>query len=125
MRNTILILAIAALIGVFTNPPLEKHQKAIQEKVENLKEIDEDIDGDDLKKIGALLGEAIGLNTMEKYLNNNVRIEDLKVCSITQLKINGDYKTVGIGAFGKIFLFDDMKTFVEEKAEELKDKTNG
>ena len=125
MRNTILILAIAALIGVFTNPPLEKHQKAIQEKVENLKEIDEDIDGDDLKKIGALLGEAIGLNTMEKYLNNNVRIEDLKVCSLTQLKINGDYKTVGIGAFGKIFLFDDLKTFVEEKAEELKDKTKG
>jgi hypothetical protein len=124
MRNTLLILAIIALVGVFTNPPLEKHQRAIREKVENLKDINEDIDGDDLKKIGALLGEAIGLNTMEKYLNNNVKIEDLKVCSLTQLKMNGEYKTVGIGAFGKIFLFDDVKTYAEEKAEELKDKTN-
>ncbi|MGR3809032.1 hypothetical protein [Jiulongibacter sp. NS-SX5] len=125
MRNTLLVLAIIALVGVFTNPPLEKHQEAMKEKVENLSSIDEDISGDDIKKLGALLGDVIGLNTMEKYLNNNVKIEDLKICSLTKLKIKGDYKTVGVGAFGKIFLFDDVKTFVQEKAEELKDKTNG
>jgi len=120
MRNNLLILLAIALLGVFTNPPLEKHQKAIEDKVKSLKNLDGDVDGDTLKKLGALLGEAIGLNTMSKYLNNNVKIDDLKVLSLTKLKINGDYKTVGIGAFGKVFLFDDVKNFMDEKASEIK-----
>ncbi|MFT5884185.1 MAG: hypothetical protein ACI9IP_000640 [Arcticibacterium sp.] len=120
MRNNLLILLAIALLGVFTNPPLEKHQKAIEDKVKSLKNLDGDVDGDTLKKLGALLGEAVGLNTMSKYLNNNVKIHDLKVLSLTKLKINGDYKTVGIGAFGKVFLFDDVKNFMDEKASEIK-----
>ena len=119
MRKLVFLL-ILALIAVFTNPSLEKHQQAVAEKVKNLKEMDEDVDGDDLKRIGALLGDAIGLNTMEKYLNNNVKTEDLKVFSLTKLKINGEYKTVGIGAFGQVFLFDDIKSFVLEKSEEMR-----
>lgn len=122
MRNNLLILLVIALIGVFTNPPLEKHQEAIEQKVNDLENINGDVDGDTLKKLGALLGEAVGLNTMSKYLNNNVKIEDLKVLSLTKLKINGNYKTVGIGAFGKVFLFDDVKNFIESKASEVKSK---
>jgi hypothetical protein len=72
-----------------------------------------------LKKLGALLGDAIGLNTMEKYLNNIVEVEDLKVCSLTKLKINGNYKTVGIGAFGMVFLFDDVKSTIGDKLEDI------
>lgn len=77
--------------------------------MENIEEINGDIDGDDLKRIGALIGDAIGLNTIEKYLNNNVKVDDLKVCSLTKMKVNGAYKTVGIGAFGNVWLMDDIK----------------
>ena len=121
MRNNLFFLLLIALVGVFTNPSLEKHQKAVRDQVAELKEIDGDVNGDTLKKLGALLGDAIGLNTMEKYLNNNVKREDLKVCSLTKLKISGDYKTVGIGAFGKVFLFDDVKSFVDQKVEEIRE----
>ncbi len=109
MRKLVILFAIT-VIAVITNPSLEKHKAAIREQVTDLQNMDEDVDGDDLKKIGALLGEAIGLNTLDKYLNNNVKVEDLKVCSLTQLKINGDFKTVGIGFLGNVFLFDDLKS---------------
>ncbi|MFT7249229.1 MAG: hypothetical protein ACI97P_002010 [Arcticibacterium sp.] len=120
MRNNLFILLAIALLGVFTNPSLEKHQKAIEDKVKSLKNLNGNVDGNTIKKLGAILGEAMGLNTMNLYLNNNVKIEDLKVLSLTKLKINGDYKTVGIGAFGKVFLFDDVKRFVDEKVFEIK-----
>jgi hypothetical protein len=107
MRNKLFLFLLIASIAVYTNPILEKHQKAVQEKVTGLKNIDGDVNVDTLKKLGALLGDAIGLKTMEKYLNNNVKVQDLKVCSLTKLKINGSYTTVGIGVFGKVFLFDD------------------
>lgn len=121
MKNNLFFLLLIALIGVFTNPSLEKHQAAVAEKVNELGNVNGEVDGDSLKKLGALLGEAIGLNTMEKYLNNNVKVEDLKVISLTKLKINGTYKTVGVGAFGKVFLFDDVKSYIEEKVETLKE----
>lgn len=121
MRNNLLFLLIIGLIAVFTNPSLEKHQAAVRAKVLDLENIDGDVDGNTLKQLGALLGEAVGLNTMDKYLNNNVKIEDLKVCSLTKLKINGEYKTAGIGVFGKVFLFDDVKDFITSKAEDLRE----
>lgn len=114
MKNLLIIILLAAMIGVFTNPSLEKHQEAVKEKVENLESVDGDIDGDDLKRIGALIGDAIGLNTMEMYLNNNIKIKDLKVCSLTQMKIKEEYKTVGIGAFGNVWLLDDLKEKLAE-----------
>lgn len=114
MKNLLIIILLAAVVGVFTNPSLEKHQEVVKEKVENLESVNGDIDGDDLKKIGAIIGEAIGLNTMEMYLNNNIKIEDLKVCSLTKMKIKGEYKTIGIGAFGNVWLLDDLKEKLEE-----------
>jgi hypothetical protein len=109
MRNLLVIALLIIVAAIFTNPSLEKHQAAVKEKVENMDEINADVDGDTLKKLGALLGDAIGLKTMEKYLNNNVKIEDLKVCSLTKMKINGEYKTVGIGAFGNVWLMGELK----------------
>ncbi len=107
MRKLIFLLVVA-LVAVFTNPSIDDHKKAVAQKVTDLKKIDEDIDGDDLKRMGAVLGDAIGLNTMEKYLNNHVEVKDFKVCSLTQLKVNGEFKTIGMGIFGKVFLFDNL-----------------
>lgn len=117
MKNLLIFVLVAAVIGVFTNPGPKEHQEAVIEQVKSLEEINGDIDGNDLKQLGALLGDAIGLNTLERYAKNNVEVKDLKVCSLTQLKINGELKTIGIGAFGNVWMLDDLKDRVVEVME--------
>ena len=115
MRNLLLILLLIIVAAVFSNPSLEKHQEVVRQKMENMKDIDGEVTDGDLKRIGALIGDAIGLNTVEKYLNNNVKIKDLKVCSLTEMKVQGEYKTIGIGAFGNVWLMDDLKGIFEKE----------
>lgn len=115
MKNLLLLLLLIIVAAIFTNPGLEEHQEVVRIKMENMKDIDGKVTGGDLKRIGALIGDAIGLNTVEKYLNNNIQVQDLKVCSLTKMKVKGEYRTVGIGAFGNVWLMDDLKGVFEKK----------
>ncbi|UBM58939.1 hypothetical protein LAG90_19255 [Marinilongibacter aquaticus] len=115
MRKSFLIILVALVIGFFTNPPLEKHQEAVKEEIQDLKHIDSELNEKSLKQIGAVLGDVFGLGTVDKYLEGNVKRLDLKVCSLTQVKVHDGYETIGIGLFGKVFIFESLKDKIIEK----------
>ncbi|MDH4092525.1 MAG: hypothetical protein OEV74_20780 [Cyclobacteriaceae bacterium] len=48
-------------------------------------------------------------NLPVKIEDNAFQVYDYKVFSLAKMKVDGKEKTVGIGAFGKVWYFDDLK----------------
>ena len=52
------------------------------------------------------------LTSMRKDISHEVKgikFDDYKIFSLSKKKVNGEEKIVGIGAFGKVWYFDDGK----------------
>ena len=48
-------------------------------------------------------------NLPVKVKDDALQVDDYKVFSLVRVRSKGEKKTVGIGAFGKVWYFDDMK----------------
>ena len=44
-----------------------------------------------------------------KIKDDAIQVDDYKIFSVTKVKVNGEEKITGIGAFGKVWHFDDLK----------------
>ena len=75
----IILLILFFVIAYFTNPEESTHHRSLKETVKK--------------------------NIKEKL----VKIEDYKIFSLTKVKVDGEEKIVGIGAFGKVWYFDDIE----------------
>lgn len=75
----IVLLILFFVVAYFTNPEALTHQKSLKEAVK------------------------------ENIKDNLVKIEDYKIFSLTKVKVKGEEKIVGIGAFGKVWYFDDLE----------------
>jgi hypothetical protein len=53
-------------------------------------------------------------NVPVKIKDNALQVNDYKVFSIAKVKKGGEDKIVGIGAFGKVWYFDDFKAQLQE-----------
>jgi hypothetical protein len=79
----VLIIIVAALaIAYFSNPEESTHKKSLKE-----------------------LGQKLDV----KIKDDAIQVDDYKVFSVTKVKVNGKEKITGIGAFGKVWHFDDIK----------------
>lgn len=78
------LIAVVAVIAIayFSNPDESNHKRS-------------------LKEIGQKLDIQIKDNT--------IQIDDYKIFSVTKVKVDGKEKITGIGAFGKVWYFDDIK----------------
>ncbi|HZI24509.1 MAG TPA: hypothetical protein VFD46_05505 [Chryseolinea sp.] len=54
-----------------------------------------------------------GLNNVKENINK-LKIDDYKIFSLTKAKVKGEEKIVGIGAFGKVWYFDDIEKSLKE-----------
>ena len=48
-------------------------------------------------------------NMPVKIEDNAIKVDDDKVFSVTKVKVNGKEKITGVGAFGKVWYFNDLK----------------
>jgi hypothetical protein len=92
LKWSIIILVIILAIAFFTNPDHTTHHQSLKEYTteKNLKKVREKL----------------------------VDIDDYKIFSLTKVKVEGEEKIVGIGAFGKVWYFSE----VEEKLKKRKHK---
>jgi energy-coupling factor transporter transmembrane protein EcfT len=44
-----------------------------------------------------------------KIKDNSIQVNDYKIFSIVKVKMDGKEETAGIGAFGRVWYFDDLK----------------
>ena len=75
----IILLILFFVIAYFTNPEDATHHQSLK--------------------------DAVKKNVKDKL----VKIDDYKIFSLTKVKVNGEEKIVGIGAFGKVWYFDDIE----------------
>lgn len=79
----LLIAVVAALaIAYFSNPDESNHKRSLKE-----------------------LGQKLDI----KIKDDAIQVDDYKVFSVTKVKVDGKEKITGIGAFGKVWHFDDIK----------------
>jgi len=83
-----LIIGIVIIVAIafFSNPDESSHMKSLREITRNLP---------------------------VKIEDNALQVNDYKVFSIAKVKVNGTEETVGIGAFGKVWYFDEMKELLK------------
>lgn len=101
--------AIAALLAWLTNPGLEQHRQAasgkLNEKIEELRT--------ELKpkkkffKILKDVGFALSSGAIQQQINQRVWADDYHFYSLTKLRLKNRDVTIGIGAFGNVWLFTD------------------
>ena len=87
IKWVIIILIVIFAIAYFSNPKHDDH-------FDGLKDVAKDLD---VKKI-----------------KDKLKVDDYKIFSLTKAKVDGEEKVVGIGAFGKVWYFDDIKEKFEK-----------
>ena len=79
-----ILIAVVVVIAIayFSNPDESNHKSSLKE-----------------------IGQKLDI----KIKDDAIQVDDYKVFSVTKVKVNGKEKITGIGAFGKVWHFDDIK----------------
>ena len=78
------LIAVVAVVAIayFSNPSESNHKRSLKE-----------------------IGQKLDI----KIKDDAIQVDDYKVFSVTKVKVDGKEKITGIGAFGKVWYFDDIK----------------
>ncbi len=122
MKNGKVILILLGIIIAalaFTNPSEQEHKDAVKAKVEKsmqdaINEKTSKIDNKWGDLLGKTLGSLVGNKFTEATVNELVSRENYVLCSLTQIKWNGEKNTVGVGILGKVFVSDKLETIIQD-----------
>jgi hypothetical protein len=78
------LIAVVAVVAIayFSNPDESNHKRSLKE-----------------------IGQKLDI----KIKDDAIQVDDYKIFSVTKVKVDGKEKITGIGAFGKVWHFDDIK----------------
>jgi len=114
-----LFFVILVCLGAFaTNPTSVEHKLILKDKMREYlnTEIDKmQLENDNkFAALGASLGAAFGGIIVDKYIDENVVVDDYYLFSITNVRWEGKIKMVGLGIFGKVVLHPDIDKKLKE-----------
>ena len=78
------LIAVVAVVAIayFSNPDESNHKRSLKE-----------------------IGQKLDI----KIKDDAIQVDDYKIFSVTKVKVDGKEEITGIGAFGKVWYFDDIK----------------
>ena len=114
-----LFFIVLVCLGAFvTNPTSVEHKLILKDKMREYlnTEIDKmQLENDNkFAALGASLGAAFGGIIVDKFIDENVVIDDYYLFSITNVRWEGKIKMVGVGIFGKVILHPDIDKKLKE-----------
>lgn len=114
-----LFFVILVCLGAFaTNPTSVEHKLILKDKMSEYlnTEIDKmQLENDNkFAALGASLGAAFGGIIVDKFIDENVVVDDYYLFSITNVRWEGKIKMVGLGIFGKVILHPDIDKKLKE-----------
>jgi hypothetical protein len=115
----ILFFIVLVCLGAFaTNPTSVEHKLILKDKMREYlnTEIDKmQLENDNkFAALGASLGAAFGGVIADKFIDENVVVDDYYLFSITNVRWEGKIKMVGVGIFGKVILHPDIDKKLKE-----------
>jgi hypothetical protein len=112
----LLIVAAVLICAVLTNPGPDKHRSAVKSIIkEAMLESVREEDSDQAAIMGPML---VGL-AVDNYVNQLVKSHNYILFSTTEVMWGEEVKTVGVGAFGTVFLSD---RFNKEEVKKVLDR---
>lgn len=98
------IIAVAILLtAIVTNPKEEKHQQEISTVAKTILEKQLGYENKDAIQLGMTL---FGDRIINNFMNTNVSVKNYYLFSLTTLHWEAERHTIGIGAFGKVWITD-------------------
>jgi hypothetical protein len=118
-RNLFLFFLLILCIGAFaTNPSSAEHKLILKDKMRQFMnaEIDKlkSENDNEFDQLGATFGAAIGGAFTDKFVDENVVVDDYYLFSITNVRLDGKIKMVGVGIFGKVILHPDIENKLKD-----------
>jgi hypothetical protein len=115
----VLFFIVLVCLGAFaTNPTSVEHKLILKDKMREYlnTEIDKmQLENDNkFAALGASLGAAFGGVIADKFIDENVVVDDYYLFSITNVRWEGKIKMVGVGIFGKVILHPDIDKKMKE-----------
>jgi hypothetical protein len=115
----VLFFVVLVCLGAFaTNPTSVEHKLILKDKMREYlnTEIDKmQLENDNkFAALGASLGAAFGGVIADKFIDENVVVDDYYLFSITNVRWEGKIKMVGVGIFGKVILHPDIDKKMKE-----------
>lgn len=111
-ENKVLLAVLGIVIlAIATNPKIDDHRDAIEEKVlsqsnsEQLRSLlDATNSGNGWKSAGAAIGYSLSSGIIDKMLSSVVHRRNFLVFSLTEVRIEGNSKIVGVGILGNVWI---------------------
>jgi hypothetical protein len=103
---------VVIIVAVITNPKKEDHidtvkreisQSVLPEAVEGLES------GNGFEQAGVVLGMTLGMKVIDNMLESMLEVNNYLLFSLTKFSYAGNERIIGIGAFGNVWLFVDVK----------------
>ncbi|HEY0653529.1 MAG TPA: DUF4359 domain-containing protein [Chryseosolibacter sp.] len=113
MKISLIIVVILLGAALLTNPSKSDHTQAVKdmiaEKLNNAM-----VDGISTSKntweaAGSVIGMSLGMGFVNTFLENMVFRKNYLLFSLTEIRFQGKSRTIGVGAFGNVWILDDAK----------------
>lgn len=115
----LIIIVIIAGIAIKTNPEEKIHREAAKAELDNFikeqKELKSQNTESVLQKAGLALGEVFGTALIDELINQTVTRENYYVFSTTNFTFNGKTKVIGFGAFGIVYITEEVSEALKEE----------
>jgi hypothetical protein len=108
----LLLFAFLAVIAAITNPTTEIHREKIKGllNAQLQKSMSErESEPDTWANAGQAFGNMIGGAFIDRLVENSVTSENYVLFSMTRVNWKGEEKNIGIGAFGNVWVSDDIR----------------
>jgi hypothetical protein len=103
----LVIFGFILLVMLVTNPSVEDHRQAVMDEIE--KKITGSQASNQSEDVWSQIGMKIGESIGKVVLDQAVERDNYLLFSVTILKLNNSKREVGIGIFGKVWIFEGDK----------------
>jgi hypothetical protein len=103
---------VVIIVAVITNPKKDDHVDAVKKKMSQAalsEAVESSRSGNDFEKAGAVLGMTLGMTLIDNMIESVLEVNNYLLFSLTKFSYAGHEKVIGIGAFGNVWLFVDLK----------------
>jgi len=109
-----LTISLLIVLAFSTNPPVEKHRAEVKNKFGTIlqKSLAENIDKNGGDKqgldIGTTFSSMFGSIILNPLIDSYISDDNYLLFSVTKLKWNDKTNVIGFGAFGKVYISDNL-----------------